>query len=116
MALSFLVSALSGSLSPPVKSILLAPRAQGPLTWSFYCVGYEDPLGQSCRLFGGERQWWWAGGGIDLPDGVRSAGFNRGILKPALSWSPNEPKISIFGTHQYSTLRKRHWMFGIGVQ
>lgn len=56
------------------------------------------------------------GGGVDLPDGVRSAGFNWGILKPALSWSPNEPKISIFGTHQYGILRKRHWMFAIGVQ
>lgn len=55
------------------------------------------------------------GGGVDLPDGVRSAGFNRGVLKPALSWSPNELKISIFGTHQYSTLRKRRWMFGIGA-
>ena len=42
----------------PVKSILLAPGAQGPLTWSFYFVGYQDPLGQPCRLFGGERQWW----------------------------------------------------------
>ena len=43
----------------PVKSILLALGAQGPLTLSCLCVGYQDPLGQPCRLFGVGRRWGW---------------------------------------------------------
>lgn len=46
MALSLLVSAPQWFPVTPSKAHSLRP-----LTWSFYCVGYQDLFGQPCRLF-----------------------------------------------------------------